>query len=166
MLHSILHWPSMTNLELWTFALDYAIFIWNTLPNKRTHWSPNKIFSSSKADMTHILKRLRVWGCPVYVLDPALQDRKKKPKWSPCARRGVLLGFSSKHSSTVGLRLNIIAGHVSPQYHVVYDEKLSTVTSTKLQVEAMNIDRGTFTLNDWNDLIVCGYDRYPAHKKL
>jgi hypothetical protein len=33
---------------------------------------------------------------------------------------------------------------------------------TRLQVEAMNIDRVTFTLNDWNDLIVCGYDRHPA----
>jgi hypothetical protein len=103
MLHLILHRPGMANLELWPFALDYAIFIWNTLPNKRMHWSPNEIFGSAKADMTYVLKRLRVWGCPVYVLDPALQDGKKIPKWNPCARHGVFLGFSSKHSSTVGV---------------------------------------------------------------
>jgi hypothetical protein len=74
----------------------------------------------------------------------------------------MFLGFSSKHSSTVGLILNIATGHVSPQYHVVHDEKFSTVTSTRLQVEAMKVDRGTFTLEDCNDLVVCGYDRLPA----
>jgi hypothetical protein len=149
-------------IENLTFALDHAIFIWNTLPNKRTHWSPNEIFSSVKADMTYVLKRLRVWGCPVYVLDPALQVGKKIPKWNPRARRGVFLGFSKKHSSTVGLILNIATGQVSPQYHVVHDERFSTVTSTRVQAEEMNVDRGTFMLNDWNDLLVCGYNRHPA----
>jgi hypothetical protein len=51
---------------------------------------------------------------------------------------------------------------LSPPYHVVYDEKFSTVTTTRLQIDALNVDSGTFTLNDWNDLITCGYDRHPA----
>jgi hypothetical protein len=25
----------------------------------------------------------------------------------------------------------------------------------------MNVDCSTFTFNDWNDLITCGYDRHP-----
>jgi hypothetical protein len=62
----------------------------------------------------------------------------------------------------VGIIMNIVTGYVSPQYHVVYDKRFPTVTSTRLDVEAMNADRGTFTLDYWNDLIVIGYDRHPA----
>jgi hypothetical protein len=82
MLHLLLHWPEQADLALWPFALDYAIFVWNTLPSKRTHWSPNEISGRTRADPI-VLSRLRVWGYPVYVLDPALQDGKKIPKWFP-----------------------------------------------------------------------------------
>jgi hypothetical protein len=71
---------------------------------------------------TAILQRCRVWGCPAYVLAPTLQEGKKIPIWHPRARRGVFLGFSTLHSSTVGLILNPSTGHVSAQYHIVYDE--------------------------------------------
>jgi hypothetical protein len=157
MLHLILHWPEQADLALWPFALDCAIFVWN-----RTHWSPNEIFGGTRADPI-VLSRLRVCGCPVYVLDRALQDGKKIPQWFPRARRGMFLGFSAKHSSTVGMILNLVTGHMSPQYHVVYDEKFSTVTSTAAHAEALNrVGTGTFTVEEWNDLLVCGYDRHPA----
>jgi hypothetical protein len=96
------------------------------------------------------------------VLDPALQDGKKLLKWLPRAQRGMFLGFSSKQSSTVGMVLNLVTGHVSPQYHVVYNEKFSTVTSTAAHAEALNVGLGTFTVDQWNDLLICGYDRHPA----
>lgn len=163
MLNSILHWPSMANLELWPwFALEYAVLILNNLPRRTTHWSPNELFSSSKVSNYEILTRMRVWGCPVYVLDPALQDGKKIPKWKPRARRGMFLGFSEKHSSLVGKILNIVTGYVSPQYHVVYDERFTTVTSTALQIEALNGGVTGFTLDEWNELIVNGYERNEA----
>jgi hypothetical protein len=145
----------------WPFALEYAIFIWNKLPKQKSGMSPEEIFSSVKANVGEIVRRLRIWGCPVYVLDPAVQDGKKLPKWVPCARRGMFLGFSTNHSSTVGRILNLVTGHISPQYHVVYDELLSTVTTTDLHLEALG-NNSMFTLDRWNELITTGYDRNDA----
>jgi hypothetical protein len=146
MLHAILHWLERADLSLWPFDLNYAIFVWNALPNRKTHWSPNEVFGITKADHA-VLSRLRVWGCSVDVLDPALQEGNKIPKWLPRARRGMFLGFSGKHSSTVGMVLNLVTGHVSPQYHVVYDEKFSTVTSTSAHEEALGGGSGTFSVD-------------------
>jgi hypothetical protein len=126
------------------------------------HLSPNDVFGSTKAEHA-VLSRLRVWGCPL--LDPSLQDSKKIPKWLPRAHRGMFLGFSGKHSSTVGMVLNLITGHVSPQYHVMYNEKFSTVTSTAAHEEALRGELGTFYVDQWNDLLVCGYDRHSALDK-
>jgi hypothetical protein len=73
--------------------------------------------------------RAHVFGCPVYVLDAALQDGYKIPKWSPRARLGLFLGFSDLHSSQVPLILNVQTGEISPQYHVIFDNKFETVNS-------------------------------------
>jgi hypothetical protein len=64
------------------------------------------------------LQRAHVWGCPVYVLDPTLQDGKKLPKWHARARRGLYVGVSPEHFSTVGRVLNTETGYVSPNITV------------------------------------------------
>jgi hypothetical protein len=97
-----------------------------------------------------------VWGCPVFILDPKLQDGKKLPKWVSCARRGQFLGFSTQHSSTVGKILNQRTGYVSPQYHIVYNELYSTVTSTGTGGEA---DVLALLPDQWHELLVSGYER-------
>jgi hypothetical protein len=40
LLHTVLHWPNETDLSLWPFAMDQAIFVWNHLPNKTSCISP------------------------------------------------------------------------------------------------------------------------------
>jgi hypothetical protein len=45
---------------------------------------------------------------------------------------GMFLGFSHKHSSLVQLVLNLHTGHVSPQYHVIFDDNFETVPSLNL----------------------------------
>jgi hypothetical protein len=67
-----------------------------------------------------IFKGVHVFGCPVYVLDAALQDGHKIPKWSPRACLSLFLGFSDLHSSQVPLVLNVQTGKISPQYHVIF----------------------------------------------
>jgi hypothetical protein len=74
-----------------------------------------------------------IFGCPVYVLDASLQDGKKIPKWNPWACLGLFLAFSDLHSSLVPLVLNIDMGHISPQFHVVFDDKFETVTSLAIR---------------------------------
>jgi hypothetical protein len=65
----------------------------------------------------------------VYVLDASLQDGKKIPKWNPRAHLGLFLGFSDLHSSLMLLVLNVDTEHISPQFHVIFDDKFETVTS-------------------------------------
>ena len=65
----------------------------------------------------------------MYVLDPVLAAGKKLPRWQPRSRRGMFVGFSPVHSSDVPLILNLRTGHISPQYHVVFDDDFSTVQS-------------------------------------
>ena len=61
------------------------------------------------------------------MLDAKLQDEKKLNKWSPRARRGQYMGKSPLHDSSVGLIRNLGTGYISPQFHVVYDNKFKTV---------------------------------------
>jgi hypothetical protein len=66
------------------------------------------------------------FGCPVFVLDPSLQQGQKIPKWKPRARQAIYLGHSPRHAQTVPIVLNLNTGLCSPQYHVVYDDYFTT----------------------------------------
>jgi hypothetical protein len=70
--------------------------------------------------------------CHCYVLHPKLQDGMSIPKREPCARLTQFLGFSFEHSSLVGLVRNLITEHISAQFHLIYDEKFSTVTASSV----------------------------------
>jgi hypothetical protein len=80
LLHAVLHWPDQADLSLWPFALEYAMYLWNNMPNNESILAPLELFASSKFDSYNHLHHAHVWGCPVYVLDPKLQDGKKLPK--------------------------------------------------------------------------------------
>jgi len=81
----------------------------------------------------------RVFGCPSYVLHKELQDGSKRPKWTPRSWQGVYVGFSPLHARSVALVYNPSTTHVSPQFHIVYDEHFSSVsgTSAKSSTELM-----------------------------
>jgi hypothetical protein len=59
------------------------------------------------------------------------------------SRRGIYLGISKHHSTTVHLVLNPTTGDVSPQYHVLFDDHFSTVFSN-----------GDFDPTVWESLVV------------
>jgi hypothetical protein len=128
LMHLQLHWPDEYDTSLWPMALSYACFLYNNTPMKGQHVSPSELLTGMRQNCTY-LRRARVFGCPVYVLDPSLQDGKKVPKWKPRSRRGLFLGFSPDHSTKVALVLNLQTGHISPQFHVLFDEKFTTVPS-------------------------------------
>eukprot|EP00957_Ditylum_brightwellii_P166105 12646236-Ditylum_brightwellii.AAC.1 len=112
---------------LWPFALQYAVNLWNQLPNITTGLSPQDIFSGTASDHSE-LQRAHVWGCPAYVLDPTLQDGKKLPKWQPCKCRRQFLGWSKQYASSVALIHNFWTGSISPQFHTVMDDWFSTIS--------------------------------------
>ncbi len=49
------------------------------------------------------------------------------PKWEPRSRMSIYVVRSPSHASNVGLILNPRTGHISPQFHVVYDDDFTTV---------------------------------------
>ena len=162
MIHATLRWPERTLLDLWPFAMTYAIWVHNRLPIQGRGLCPIEVWSQMKIQHSE-LSRGHVWGCPVYVLDPALQDGKKIPKWDCKARQGIFVGFSDEHSSLVPLILNPTTQHISPQYHVVFDDKFSTIPSLYSE-QSRNIqwaklfDRGANEQYVEDDDIVDGKD--------
>jgi hypothetical protein len=131
LLHASSHWPDGLDGTLWPMAVDHAVYLYNTLPNSHGI-CPADLFTGTTIPR-HKLRDLHVWGCPVYVLDPTLQQGKKLPRWQPRSRRGVFLGYSPHHSSDVPLVLNLQTGSISPQFHVVFDDSFSTVASLAVE---------------------------------
>ncbi|MGH9726402.1 MAG: hypothetical protein ACRD41_15170, partial [Candidatus Acidiferrales bacterium] len=134
MLHAALRWPEEKDESLWPLALRYAAYIHNITPkpNCGGH-SPLELFSSVITEhpmRSPALHHTHVWGCPAYVLDPTLQDGKKLPKWQPRSRKGMFMGVSPDHASTIGDILNLQTKSITPQFHVVYDDDFTTVSAT------------------------------------
>jgi len=127
LLHSALHWKTGIDSSLWPLAVSYAAFIYNHLSNAQGI-APADLFTGVQIPR-HKLKTFHTWGCPVYVLDPKLQQGMKLPCWEPRARRGICVGYSSIRFSDVPLVLNLHTGHISSQYHVVFYDSFSTVPS-------------------------------------
>ena len=127
MLHAALHCDGEVTRDLWPMAVDHATYLYNHLPNE-SGIAPVDLFTGITAPR-HKLKSLHMWGAPIYVLGSVLQAGKKLPRWQPRSRRGMFVGFSPVHSSDVPLILNLRTGHISPQYHVVFDDRFSTVPS-------------------------------------
>jgi hypothetical protein len=82
-------------------------------------------------------------GCPLYILDPRGQAGHKIPAWDPQARRAQNMGFSPLHASSVALTWNLNTGHISPQFHVVYDDYFETFHTN-----------GVGPPDNWSDLII------------
>ena len=126
MMHQAQHWPEAFSEDLWPFAVDQAVYLWNNMPRQRSGLTPLELFTGTKQPSNGALLRARVWGCPSYVLDPTLQSGHKIPKWKQRSRCGVYLGNSAEHADSVGRILNPKTGAISNQYHVVYDELFHT----------------------------------------
>ena len=153
MLHAKLRWPKAVSPKLWPMVLKHAVHLVNHIPGKN-NVCPMDLILGSTVPREH-LRNLHVWGAPAYVLDPKLQDGKKIPKWEPRSRQGMHLGWSPLHASNVPLILNLTTGHISPQFHVVFDDWFSTVSTEDKNV-LDDIEDDT-----WSQLFMD--HRYQAH---
>ena len=142
MIHAALRWPEAAEKELWPLALSHAVFIHNHIPSMTHEQSPEDIWSGLLSSHSALVDA-HPWGCPVYVLAPRLQDRGKLPKWQPRSRQGQYMGNSPLHASTVGLIRNLGTNHVSPQFHLVYDDLFETVHSGEEEIP-----------HNWPELVV------------
>ena len=88
--------------------------------------SPVEIVAGIEAEIH--CENFHTWGCSVFILaEENYSGLTGTPKLEPRARVGVYLGHSSTHAGNVALVLNLQTGHMSPQYHLVFDDDFTTV---------------------------------------
>ena len=129
LIHAKHRWPEVIHPCLWPFALKQAEFNLNSLRQRKSGKPRAKSFRAmhNKINSRHY----HTFVCPVYVLDARLQGAIFIPKWNEQVRVGAYVGRSPIHAGNVSLILNLSTGHVSPQFHVVFDKSFSTVPSLK-----------------------------------
>ena len=121
LIHANHRWPEVIQTCLWSFVLKQAEFNLNNLRLRKYGKLCAKNFSvmHNKIDIRHY----HTFGCPVYVLGARLQGAGFIPKWDDRVRVGAYVGRSPIRAGNVSLVLNLSTGHVSPQFHVVFNEK-------------------------------------------
>lgn len=145
MIHATLCWPGRPFIDMWPLAMNYAAWVHNKLPISYDGATPEELWSKIKCPESH-LPRAHVFGCPVYVLDPKLQDGHAIPKWNSKARQGIFVGFSPEHSTNVPLVLNPSTQHISPQFHVIFDDHFTTVPAFTTDSQRDDRFKTLFTL--------------------
>lgn len=125
LIHARTRWPEAITVHLWPYALRTANDILNsTWDLKRKHVSLEKFTSTPVQDN---LKHWAPFGCPVYVVEKAIQDGKSFNKWKTKARVAIYIGRSPNHARSVAMCLSLQTGLVSPQFHFRLDPTFQTM---------------------------------------
>ena len=112
---------------LWPFVLKEAAYRLNRLSLRSDGWSCEATFYGTEKDYIDPLVH-HTFGLPCFILDSRLQSGiGGAPKWDPRSHLGIYVGHSPSHMGSVALVLNLRTGHVSPQFHVVFDDHFTTV---------------------------------------
>ena len=130
LLHAMRMWPEIIGTLLWPFALKAYENTLNAYDLDSDLKSPAMKFA--KSETLPLVENKHTFGCPVYVLKNDLQTAGSQiPKWDPRARLGIYLGHSPCHAGSIALVMNPRTLHVSPQFHVVYDDDFTTVPAMR-----------------------------------
>jgi hypothetical protein len=113
---------------MWPFAIRYAVAFHNASIRRGHTETPYQRFTGQAAPWS--IANFRVFGCPSYVLHKRLQDGDHFHKWRSRCWQGVYIGPSACHASNIPLIYNHETTHISPQFHVTYDEGFSSVLTT------------------------------------
>ena len=127
LLHAMSKWPTIITEAFWPFAIAHSVHLYNISSRQGLHKSPWELFTGTPPSKHP--SDSRIFGCPAFVLNKSSQDNPSAAKkWTSRCWQGVYVGFSPMHASTVALIYNPSTKHVTPQFHVTYDEDFSTVT--------------------------------------
>lgn len=138
LLHAAHRWPKAIHASLWPAAMKNYVNLCNALPRKFVPGaktgrkkqpdayvdSPISRFSGTTVEPN--LDHFHPFGSPVYVLEDKLQAQHAHNKWSDRSKVGIYLCHLPHHASNVPLVLNTRTGHVTPQFHCVYDDAFAT----------------------------------------
>ena len=109
----------------------------NKVPHPSTGLCPDDLFTKTRREQRqfHVL---HVWGCPLCVLDKTITNGKKHQNWKSRSSQGIFMGLSPDHASPVPLVLKLDTAAITPQFHVVFDDWFTTVTSSVDDVPDFN----------------------------
>ena len=119
-------WHKVIKAALWHYSLISAAKRHNELALDENGESHLEKFSGIKEEI--MCSDWHTWGCPVFIQAEENQSGlTRTPKWEPRSRTGVYLGHFPAHAGNVSLVLNIITGHASLQYHILFDNEFTTL---------------------------------------
>ena len=124
------NWPSCVTEAYWPFAIRHAANLHNVSIHDNRTSSPWQQFTGEEPPWS--LTDFRIFGSPTYILHKELQDGSCRAKWKSRCWQGVYVGHSLQHSGSVALIYNPRTCHVSPQFHVLFDEHFSSVSNPSL----------------------------------
>ena len=133
LMHAVLGFPEdIFFTDLWTMAMDYAVWVYNCIPDMQSGLFAIEICSRSRFELvSETFSNFHVWGSSAYFLEEKLQKPEVKiPKQDTRSRRGFDMGLIKIHSTQVWLVLNLLTGSISPQYHVIFYYMFPTVMSS------------------------------------
>ena len=108
LIHAHRRWPSAITANLWPYAITMANDAINATPNLKLKDGSTPIELFAKTKVASNPKHWHHFGCPVYVLEDALQSSAQIfHKWKERSRIGVYLGRSPQHARNVALVLNL-----------------------------------------------------------
>jgi hypothetical protein len=113
----------MIDQMFWPFAIEAAAERMNCLHIDTEGHTPESQFYSINIENIPV-KIFHIMFCPCYILDSRLHNVGSigLPKWEPRSNICVYLGHSLFHAGSVAHVYNPSTGHVSPQYHFVFDD--------------------------------------------
>ena len=142
LLHASHRWPKAIHASLWPSALKHYVNLRNDIPtefnplkmdkhDKRRIKQPATYTASPLSKFSGVETPLNInkyhpFGCPVYVLESNLQEKKSHNKWTDRTRVGIFLCHSPSHAGEVPLVLNTNTANVSPQFHCLYDDEFAS----------------------------------------
>jgi hypothetical protein len=136
LLHAQDRWPSAISVHLWPYAVRHRNDVYNATQKGLLRTSPIQVFSNTTLQPR--LKHFHPFGCPTYRLNRALQGNNSQPRWEQRSKPVVYLGLSPRHASSVELVLDMETAHVSPQFHLKFDDLFETVSRHKHNPQATN----------------------------
>lgn len=151
LLHAMYRWPEVIKPTLWPYAVKIATENRNRFRRDKNGRTALEKLSLTRSMFKDELNFSHTFGCPCYILDSRLADGNKIPKWDSRVRVGCYLGRSPQHAGSVALVLNPQTGHVSPQFHVVFDDKFTTIDAI----------RKGFRPDEWEKLCTTSSDLAP-----
>jgi hypothetical protein len=145
LIHAKHRWGSAIDAQLWPYALRHRNDIFNSTQKEGHKLCTLKTFSKSKVRPK--LKHFHPFGCPAYRVNNEIQAGNNHPQWLSMAKPVVYLGSSPRHARSVSLVLDLEMAHVSPQFHLRYDNLFETMSSGRVNPQAQ--------VSNW--LKLCGF---------